>query len=485
MRAVYFIGIPMGVGNEHLTLKHLGRISDDEVRSWARQLDYIAGSISKFPVKSEGIGILGYKKPNLVDFVRSNPRVEAALDILGNAEQTLHVTNHGISSFNRGRPINTGPLANRDEILAEEIHIYKAVGHRNYQSVYHVKLRRRTPITWLADKMGLSKFAEAEMNKDAGIKDIIAAPGRAIGHGIHKGRLKLDVKRFVSEAKKKGLTNLKDIDRYVKQKIKDKDYVKLKKQDTVTGHALIGTSALGLGAGVYNAMNKSASAAPIIEGLIGAGVGSWAGARVDKDNPTRGRVIGAVAGALGGPAVGSKMRSSGVKKLQAKGDAAKAVIDDIDAKNLDEFSKLHAEYSKSRWPGKVNKVPGYGHLNTPKDLFDRGFGPQINQRISSTQNKQLIDESVQKAQQMVQKSPFGIGRLVGGTDVSIAAQKYSKPYKDMKLHLEEDVVYNATNAQKRAILKYLRKNPPSTQRDSGVMLEHLSTLYGKSAKSRV
>jgi len=151
--ASYWIAVPTGSGTSHLTLKWLGSLSPQEVYRYTSLLDDIARSTSKFPVVSTGLGVLGRKSPNMVDFIQPNPRMMGAFNRLGANQPVPHVTRFDISNA-----MNTGGLSPMDNVLADTINLYK--GENGITSVvYSVKLGKRSPLTWIKDSMGLSKYA--------------------------------------------------------------------------------------------------------------------------------------------------------------------------------------------------------------------------------------------------------------------------------------------------------------------------------------
>jgi 2'-5' RNA ligase len=159
--AMYFIGVPTGVGQEHMTLKALGRLTEQEARAWARNLDQLK-TVEKFPMVSKGLGMLGKHKTHLVNFLHVDPRIKSALNMLGStvAKQPPHVTVHGLGKAGRF-PVNTGPINTMSTVTAQEVHLYKVTG-TNYAPVHTVKLRKRNPITWIKDSLGLNKYAKEE-----------------------------------------------------------------------------------------------------------------------------------------------------------------------------------------------------------------------------------------------------------------------------------------------------------------------------------
>lgn len=163
--STYFIAVPTGSGNEHMTLKYLGNLSDSEARAWARQLDRL-GELEKFPLISEGLGVLGKYKPHLVNFIKKDQRIGRALNMLGNTFESLppHVTVHGLGrlSPSGGMPVNTGPVGTIGPTVAEEVILYRSNKNGGYQPVHTVKLRKRNPITWIKDMLGINKYAEIE-----------------------------------------------------------------------------------------------------------------------------------------------------------------------------------------------------------------------------------------------------------------------------------------------------------------------------------
>jgi len=65
---------------------------------------------------------------------------------------------HGLGKAGRF-PVNTGPINTMSTVTAQEVHLYKVTG-TNYAPVHTVKLRKRNPITWIKDSLGLNKYAK-------------------------------------------------------------------------------------------------------------------------------------------------------------------------------------------------------------------------------------------------------------------------------------------------------------------------------------
>lgn len=260
--SVYFIGVPTGMGQEHMTLKFLGELSDNEARSWARQMDMMAQSVQSFPMISEGLGMLGKHKTHLVNFIKPNKRLEKALSLVGNnlSSQPPHVTVHGLGRAGQ-LPINTGPVSSMDNVLAETVNLYRAQPGGNYDVVYSVKLKRRSPITWIKDKLGFSKFAELNMNKTAKVMDVIKWPGERIGFAINKGLLEAKLQNIAFRAKM-----IKDVGKrqaFINaQSNKALNQMALaRKSHNAAGHFIAGTGAVALGTAGYN-LAKSAEITP-------------------------------------------------------------------------------------------------------------------------------------------------------------------------------------------------------------------------------
>lgn len=156
----YWIGIPTDNFGGHLTLKYIGEATPDQIARLKMKLDQLK-TVQAFPVKSLGVGILGRRSASFVDFIGSNKRLMAALDQFGmRGKQVPHVTRF------RVEPMTTGPVDPMNTTLAKVINLYENTGSST-NVIYSVELSRRTPVTWVMDQLGLSKYAEEQMNKTA------------------------------------------------------------------------------------------------------------------------------------------------------------------------------------------------------------------------------------------------------------------------------------------------------------------------------
>lgn len=481
----YFIGVPIGNGSEHMTLKYLGQLSEEEVRGWARQLDQLGTKVTKFPVKSLGVGLLGKTKPFLVDFIQKTPRAAKALDFLGDTKRTLHVTNHSVPDFSPNEATNTGPMNANVNTLAEEVHLYRVRGHRDYESVYAVQLRRRTPVAWLADKFGLGKYAESNMNKEAGFKDIVTWPGNRIGMALHKAKIRNDVQALAAEAKELGLKDPKAIRQFVNNKMRSKvniaDLSAHMKSSKRIGHALTGIGAVGtVGTAGYlgyksltkEGFHKTSSAAPLLESLIGAGVGGYTAYKASNDKPWA-AITGAVAGGVAGPWAGSKLRSRAVQSVDKSINDMSNKYRALRTNARSDFHQAHREFKAT---GKVENVPGLGMLKNTDDIYTNAVAAPVNSMIASLHAKPILRETAEKSREMAQNMPFGVGGLIGSANIGRKSSTYLKPYKNSGLKLEEDL-NKATIGQKRTILEYLRRNSAATQADSDRVINHLTRAY--------
>lgn len=170
--AAYYIAIPLGPGTEHMTLKYLGNLSDIEVEQWKQKMEALS-NIQKFPVSSEGLGILGRYKPYLVDYIKRNPRLDASFNVFDNLSVPAHVTNRTIV------PETTGAIDTMDSVLADKVNMYKSdLG--KHEVIHTVEFKRRKPTTWVMDQLGLSKFGE-DMYKESSIASWLEAGIGGVG----------------------------------------------------------------------------------------------------------------------------------------------------------------------------------------------------------------------------------------------------------------------------------------------------------------
>lgn len=164
--ANYYIAIPLGLGTEHMTLKYLGQLSDFEVEQWKQKMEALS-NIQKFPVSSEGLGILGRQRPYLVDYIKRNPRLNASFGVFDNLSAPAHVTNRVIV------PETTGAIDQMNTVLADKVNMYK-VDAGKHEIVHTVEFRKRRPSTWIMDQLGLSKFGE-QMYKESSAASLLEA----------------------------------------------------------------------------------------------------------------------------------------------------------------------------------------------------------------------------------------------------------------------------------------------------------------------
>lgn len=170
--AAYYIAIPLGPGTEHMTLKYLGNLSDIEVEQWKQKMESLS-NIQKFPVSSEGLGILGRYRPALVDYIKKNPRLNSAFELVDNTIVPPHVTNRNIV------PEISGAISPMGTVVADRVNLYKREGS-SHPVVYSVELKRRKPTTWVMDQLGLSKFGE-DMYKESSVASWLEAGIGGIG----------------------------------------------------------------------------------------------------------------------------------------------------------------------------------------------------------------------------------------------------------------------------------------------------------------
>ena len=138
----YFIGAPAGPGHEHMTIKYLGKLNDAGVQEAKQKMTGLS-NVEKFLMESQGLGILGRKKPYLVNYIKPNKRMEKALKVFNNTFQTQvpHVT------VMEAKPSGvTGPVSLMGDKLVNEIVLYRVEGHQNYTKVHSVKLKKRKPM---------------------------------------------------------------------------------------------------------------------------------------------------------------------------------------------------------------------------------------------------------------------------------------------------------------------------------------------------
>lgn len=177
----YFIAVPTDNNIGHMTVRFLGELSSSEVSYWINKMNELT-NIEKFPIKSMGMGMLGQHESQIVNFIKKNPRLNKTLGIFDEGRYRPQIPH--VIVQRQFYPNPPGPIAPMNTVLADKVNLYEDDGN-GWRVVHSVMLQRRSPITWIKDMLGFSKFAESE--KLAAIAPYIeAAVGGALGWQVGK-----------------------------------------------------------------------------------------------------------------------------------------------------------------------------------------------------------------------------------------------------------------------------------------------------------